>query len=86
MLRSPVLVAVVGSSAIAFLALQLAHGFRPTTTVALLGTLASLGLTAALAGLVTRVAALPGYASEEASLVRLAQRASTWPASSSPGS
>ena len=70
--RSPVLVAVVGSSAIAFLALYLAHGFRPATTVALLGTLASLGLTAALAALVTRVAALSGYASEEASLVQLA--------------
>ncbi len=70
--RSPVLVAVVGSSAIAFLALYLAHGFRPATTVALLGTLASLGLTAVLAALVTRVAALSGYASEEASLVQLA--------------
>ena len=70
--RSPVLVAAVGSSAIAFLALYLAHGFRPATTVALLGTLASLGLTAALAALVTRIAALSGYASEEASLVQLA--------------
>ncbi len=70
--RSPVLVAAVGSSAIAFLALYLAHGFRPATTVALLGTLASLGLTAALAAVVTRIAALSGYASEEASLVQLA--------------
>ena len=70
--RSPVLVAVVGSSAIAFLALYLAHGLRPSTTVALFGTMASLGLTVALAALVTRVAALSGYVSEEATLVQLA--------------
>ena len=70
--RSPVLVAVVGASAIAFLALYLAHGPRPATTVALLGTLLSLALTAVLAALVTRIAALSGFASEEASLVQLA--------------
>ncbi|HEX2192355.1 MAG TPA: YibE/F family protein [Acidimicrobiales bacterium] len=71
--HNPLLVAVVGSAAIAFLALYLAHGFRPATTVALLGTLASLALTAVLALLVTRLAALTGYASEEATFVQLAQ-------------
>ena len=71
--HSPLLVAVVGSAAIAFLALYLAHGFRPATTVALLGTLASLGLTALLALVVTELAALTGYASEEATIVQLAQ-------------
>ncbi len=71
--HNPLLVAVVGSAAIAFLALYLAHGFRPATTVALLGTLASLGLTAVLALLVTRLTALTGYASEEATIVQLAQ-------------
>jgi uncharacterized membrane protein len=71
--RSPVLVAVVGSAVIAFLTLYLAHGFRTMTTVALLGTLASLALTAGLAALVTASAALSGYASEEASILQLAE-------------
>jgi len=71
--HNPLLVAVFGSAAIAFLALYLAHGFRPATTVALLGTLASLAVTAVLALLVTKLAALTGYASEEATIVQLAQ-------------
>jgi uncharacterized membrane protein len=71
--RSPVLVAVVGSAVIAFLTLYLAHGFGTMTTVALLGTLASLALTAGLASLVTALAALSGYASEEASILQLAE-------------
>jgi uncharacterized membrane protein len=73
--HNPLLVAVVGSAAIAFLALYLAHGFRPATTVALLGTLASLAVTAVLALLVTKLAGLTGYASEEATFVQLAQSA-----------
>jgi uncharacterized membrane protein len=71
--HNPLLVAVVGSAAIAYLALYLAHGFRPATTVALLGTLASLAVTAVLALLVTELAALTGYSSEEATIVQLAQ-------------
>jgi uncharacterized membrane protein len=70
--RSPVAVAVVGAAAIAFLAIYLAHGVGPMTTVALLGTLGSLVLTAVLAAAVTHLAALSGYASEEASIVQLA--------------
>ena len=66
---SPVLVAVVGSSAIAYLALYLAHGFRMMTTVALLGTLAALALTVGLATLFTELARLTGFTSEEAILV-----------------
>jgi uncharacterized membrane protein len=46
--RSPSLVAIVGSSAVAFIALYLSTGFNTMTTVALLGTLAALGLTALL--------------------------------------
>ncbi len=71
--HNPLVVAVVGSSAIAFLALYLAHGFRSATTVALLGTLGSLALTAVLALLVTSLAELTGYTSEEATFVQLAQ-------------
>ncbi|HVM12002.1 MAG TPA: YibE/F family protein [Actinomycetota bacterium] len=69
--RSPVLVAVVGAAAIAYLALYLAHGFRPMTTVALLGTLTSLALTALLAEAFVTMAELTGFASEEATIVRV---------------
>ncbi len=67
----PVLVAIVGSSAIAFVALYLAHGFRTMTTVALLGTLGALALTTALAALFTDLASFSGLASEEAILLRV---------------
>jgi uncharacterized membrane protein len=48
---SPILVAVVGASIIAFAALYLAHGFSSATNVALLSTLLALGLTGLLAWL-----------------------------------
>jgi uncharacterized membrane protein len=67
--RSPFLVAVVGSSAIAFVALYLAHGFRLMTTVALLGTLGSLALTAGLAALFVGLARFTGITTDEAGLV-----------------
>ena len=70
--RSPVWVAVVSASAIAFVALYLAHGFGPMTTVALLGTLASLGLTAVLAVVFTEVAHFSGFASEESTFLSVA--------------
>jgi uncharacterized membrane protein len=69
--RSPLMVAVVGASAIAFLALYLAHGFGPKTTVALLGTLASLILTAVLASVFVGAAQISGLASEEATIIRI---------------
>lgn len=69
--RSPFLVAVVGSSAIAFVALYLAHGFRLMTTVALLGTLASLALTAALAAVFVGLARFTGLSTDEAGLVTI---------------
>ncbi|WP_181312389.1 YibE/F family protein [Nocardioides campestrisoli] len=47
----PLAVAIVGSSAIMLTVLYLTHGFSLSTTVALLGTLASLTLTAALSAL-----------------------------------
>jgi uncharacterized membrane protein len=61
-----VLVAVLGSAAVAYVALYLAHGFTPLTTVALLGTLAALALTVMLSVIFTAVAHFSGYASEEA--------------------
>jgi uncharacterized membrane protein len=68
--RSPLLVAIVGASAIAYLALYLAHGFSTMTTVALLGTLGSLAVTALLAELFVGISELSGF-SEEGSIVQL---------------
>ena len=72
--RSPVLVAVVGASAIAYLALYLANGFSTRTTVALLGTLGALALTVLLASVFTSLADISGFASEEALLVKIGDR------------
>lgn len=63
---SPVVVAVVGTAAIAFVALYLAHGFNTMTTVALLGTLAALALTALLSWAFTELSQFSGRGSEEA--------------------
>jgi uncharacterized membrane protein len=60
----PVLVAVVAASLIAYLALYLAHGFSPLTTVALLGTLASLLLVVLLSWAFTWLAVLSGLGEE----------------------
>lgn len=65
------LVAVVGAAAIAYLALYLAHGFSLMTTVALLGTLASLALTALLSSLAVQAARVTGFTTEEALLLTL---------------
>lgn len=72
--RSPVLVAVIGASAIAYLALYLANGFGTRTTVALLGTLSALALTVLLASVFTSLAEISGFATEEALLVKLGER------------
>jgi uncharacterized membrane protein len=69
--RNPLAVSIVGSAAIAFLALYLSHGFSTLTTVSLLGTLAALGLTAILANVFAGLAELSGFASEEAVVVQL---------------
>jgi uncharacterized membrane protein len=49
--QPPLLVAIVGSAAIMLTVLYLTHGLALSTSVALLGTLVSLGLTAALSAL-----------------------------------
>lgn len=64
--HSPVLVAATGGSAIALLALYLAHGWRPLTHVAALGTFGSLVLTLGLSASMSSVARFSGFASEEA--------------------
>jgi len=70
--RSAIWVAVVSAAVIAFLALYLAHGFTVMTTVALLGTLASLILTAVLAVVFAELAHFSGFATEEATFLSVA--------------
>ncbi len=62
---APIGVALTGATIIAFGTLYLAHGVSDRTTVALLGTMASLALTAALAVGFAAAAQLSGLASEE---------------------
>jgi len=62
--NSPVMVAVVGSSVIAFIALYFAHGFSTATSVALIGTFASLALTAILSTIFIATGKLTGFTDE----------------------
>lgn len=68
--EDPVLVALLGSVAIMTVILYAAHGFTAKTTAALVGTVAGLGLTAALATWATRASHLDGSASETAYQLR----------------
>jgi len=68
---SPIAVAIVGAAAIMFPALYLAHGVNARTTTAVLGTLASLCLTGALAVMFVGAARFTGLASEEASFLQV---------------
>ncbi len=63
--RAPMPVAVVGSAAIMLVSLYLSHGWNRTTTVAVLGTLASLVLTGTLAQGAVRLARLNGVLDDE---------------------
>lgn len=62
---SPALVSLVGSAAIMFVVLYLAHGFSARTTTALVGTLFGLSLVALLGSLAVQTARLTGLTSEE---------------------
>jgi uncharacterized membrane protein len=64
-------VAAFAASAMAFIALYLAHGFTAMTSIALLGTLASLFLTVLLGSVFVGLSKFSGFASEEAFLVNI---------------
>ena len=70
----PLLVAIIGGSAIMFLALYLAHGLNVATTTAVLGTLASLLLTGLLAVLFVNISIFTGVGSEEAAFLQINQQ------------
>ncbi len=63
--NSPTLVSLVGSAAIMFVVLYLAHGFSARTTTALVGTLFGLTLVAVLGSIAVSTARLTGLTSEE---------------------
>ncbi|MFG2041528.1 YibE/F family protein [Dactylosporangium sp. NPDC048998] len=69
--RPPLLVAVIGAAAIMLTVLYLTHGFNTATSIAVLGTLASLCLTGLLSQAATAAASLNGVASEESSFLTL---------------
>jgi uncharacterized membrane protein len=69
--ESPLAVAVVGSLAVALVTIPLAHGRGPKSLAAVLGTAASLLLTALLALVFTEAAHLTGFSSEEATFLQL---------------
>jgi uncharacterized membrane protein len=63
--QSPTLTSLVGSAAIMFVVLYLAHGFSARTTTALVGTLFGLALVAVLGAVSVEAARLTGLTSEE---------------------
>jgi len=63
--QNPIVVGLIGSSAIMFVVLYAAHGFSARTTTALVGTLFGLVLSATLGYVATRWAHLTGVASED---------------------
>ncbi|MGE3621365.1 MAG: YibE/F family protein, partial [Acidimicrobiia bacterium] len=67
----PVWVALVGTSAVALPALYLAHGLSERTSVAVLGTVASLLLTCLLGVVFVRLTHLTGLASEEVGFLQV---------------
>jgi uncharacterized membrane protein len=69
--RSALLVAVVGAVAVAYTTIPLAHGWGPKSLAALLGSVASLMLTALLAVLFTNLTHLTGLSSEEAIFLQI---------------
>jgi uncharacterized membrane protein len=67
--KNPVAVAVVGSAAIMFVTLYLAHGINARTTTAVLGTVGALFITGLLAWIFVAGSHLTGMASEESGLL-----------------
>jgi uncharacterized membrane protein len=70
--KSPLGVAIVGSLAVALITIPLAHGRGPKTLAAVLGTAASLLLTALLALVFTKATHLTGFSNQEAAFLDLA--------------
>jgi len=68
--KNPLAVALLAATAIAFVALYLTHGVNERTTVALLGTLASMAIIAILSLIFTGATRFTGLAEEETGFLR----------------
>ena len=68
--RSPLIVALVGASAVMFVVMYLSHGVSARTTTAVLGTITSLAITGGLSAIAVAAAHFTGLAGEESSYVR----------------
>lgn len=75
--ESPLLVAIVGSAAIMLTVLYLTHGFAFSTSVAVLGTLASLALTGVLAAVSVASLHLTGFADESSTYLGMVHSVNT---------
>ncbi|MEY2472775.1 MAG: hypothetical protein QOK28_2104 [Actinomycetota bacterium] len=73
--RNTTAAALVATSVVAFAALYIAHGVTRSTTVALVGTLASVLLIAAIATVFTALAHMTGLSDESFQLLRVTARA-----------
>jgi uncharacterized membrane protein len=69
--KSPLAVAIVGGATVMFLALYMAHGVNVRTTTAVLGTMASLFVTGALALIFVEASRFSGFSSEEAVFLQI---------------
>ncbi len=67
---SPILVSLVGASAVMLIALYLSHGVNARTTSAVIGTLASLAITGLLASLAVEAARFTGLSNESSAYLR----------------
>ena len=69
--KNPLLVSLIGAFIIAVFSIYLSHGFNRRTSVALVSTLAALGLAAVLASVFVALARIYGLGSEEAFYVQV---------------
>ena len=70
----PVAAATVGALAVMLVTIALTHGLGPKAIAACLGTAAALAITLVLAELVTDLAHITGFPSEEASILERQHR------------
>lgn len=66
---SPIMASIIGGSLIMTISIYLSHGFNRKTSIALMGTLISLILTAILALIFTNISRLTGFSTDEATFL-----------------
>ena len=71
--RDPMVISIIGSTAIMFVTIYLAHGFSKKTSIAIVSTALSLALTGLLALLFVEITRLSGTGSEDSYLLQFGQ-------------